>query len=113
MTLSDALERLDALLLEERLAICSIEADRVLAIADEKLALLEVLRAGDWLSAGDLRRRYRELVPRLRENGVLLAHARNSARELVQALTAGGSPTYDARGVAIVAAGARRVSINA
>lgn len=113
MGLLDVLDRLEALLEQERLAIRSIDADSVVAIADEKLSLLEALRGGDWASAEEARRRFRALVPSLRENGVLLLHARNTSRDLVQALTSTRASTYDAAGVAVVAVTGRRVSLDA
>ena len=112
MTLPEALERLDALLGEERLAIRSIDADRVAALADEKLDLMEVLRVADWQADGRSRERLRRLVPRLRENGVLLSYARNTSRDLLRAMSASLGTTYDSAGSATSAQPSRRLSIN-
>jgi hypothetical protein len=96
--LADALDRLEVLLERERLAIRAVDAESVLGIADEKLAVLAELEAADWADDRSAIERFRGLVPRLRENGVLLAHARNAARDLVQTLTHARPATYGASG---------------
>ena len=108
-----ALDALDALLDAERAAIRAVDANRVLELADEKASLVEALRAADWANARDEVHRFRALVPKLRENGVLLAHARNSARDLVQALAAERPATYGASGVAAPAVRGARLSVEA
>jgi len=98
VTLGEALGRLAALLEEERLAIRAIDSERVLALVEEKQLVLGVLERASWSDDRAAIERFRSLVPQLRENGVLLAHARNSARDLVQALTQASPSTYGASG---------------
>jgi len=113
VTLAAALDALDALLDAEREAVRSVDATRAVALADEKEALLGVLRAADWAHAPSEVARFRGLVPRLRENGVLLAHARNAARDLVQALAASSRPaTYDAQGASGTSLRGTRLSLD-
>jgi flagellar biosynthesis/type III secretory pathway chaperone len=113
VTLSAALDALDALLDAEREAVRSVDATRALELADEKEALLGVLRAADWTNARPEIEHFRALVPRLRENGVLLAHARNSARDLVHALSTAARPvTYDAQGASATTLPGTRLSLD-
>jgi len=111
--LAATLDALDALLTAEREAVRSVDATRAVTLADEKEALLGVLRTADWKSAPAEVARFRELIPRIRENGVLLAHARNAARDLVQALVASSrSVTYDAQGASATALRGTRLSLD-
>ncbi len=83
MTPNEAMTRLEALLAEERIAIRSVDATHVEALATEKLTLMqafdrETLRSDDTLAA-----RFRHACNELRNNAVILAHARNCLRDLV------------------------------
>jgi hypothetical protein len=88
--LDATLDRLDAVLTEERAAILGMDAERVVRAADDKCALVAALAAEP---AADRRRasaRLAELAKRLRHNGTLLAHARDCLRDAL--LAANGEP---------------------
>ncbi len=80
----DAIDQLERLLREERDAIKRLDGARVLAFAKQKEELVASLVADAGLDAGR-KDRLRRLVPALRENGVLLAHARDIVRDALGA----------------------------
>lgn len=94
----DAVAQLEQLLREEREAIRRLDGARVIAFAERKKQLLCALRDGP--GGLDLPRaaRLRALVPALRQNGVLLAHARDILRDALVA--AGAAPKTKQPGVA-------------
>ncbi len=99
MRFADALTRMEALLAEEREAIRQIDADRIVGLADEKESLMQAMYRGGLEEGSELAPRFHELVLGLRDNGVLLAHARNCVSDAIQ-LAAAPSGTYGAGQVA-------------
>lgn len=81
-----ALERLEALLVEEREAIRSLDSERVALAAAEKENLLTIFVGAKADEKKALAPRLGDLVPKLRHNGVLLAHARDCLRDALAAL---------------------------
>jgi hypothetical protein len=79
------LSRLEQLVDDERSAIIALDADRILTIAEEKQAILDSLN-GALPRDTSIIDRFAALVPKLRQNGVLLAHARDCLRDAIQAL---------------------------
>ncbi|MSP26004.1 MAG: hypothetical protein EXR75_12755 [Myxococcales bacterium] len=111
MTAADALARLRELVVEERDAIRAVDSERVVGLADEKERLICALRDG-MASAGQAERDlFPKVVASLRENGVLLAHARNCLRDVLQLVSA-SSATYGAAGTIAGDMRGRRVSVN-
>ena len=107
---ADPLGLFEQLLEQERDAIRRLDSEAVLGIAEKKLEAMPALAA---LQASvDVRQRMTRVVKELRRNAVLLAHARESVRELLVCLT-GSAGTYGAKGeIARPDAGrGRRVSI--
>lgn len=90
------LNELEELLTEERDAIQRLDGQRVLELAAQKQALmaslheLHVTRNG--FAPADARR-FSALVPQLRQNGVLLVHARNVLRDAVAVLGGASAAT--------------------
>ncbi|MBI5513510.1 MAG: hypothetical protein HY909_07050 [Deltaproteobacteria bacterium] len=80
MTADQVLDRLDALLEEERQAIRRLDSGVVSALADEKLDLVRSLQE---LPTRALAPRLRDLGAGLRRNAVLLAHARDCLQEVL------------------------------
>ncbi len=84
----DALTQLERLLVEERESIRRLDGAGVLAFAEQKEALVAALRGADGaLSPGDASRLH-ALTPALRQNGVLLAHARDVLRDALAVVRA-------------------------
>jgi hypothetical protein len=84
------LDRLEALLIEERTAIRTLDTEAVAASADEKERLFAALTSAPKAELATLAPRIRELSQALRHNGILLAHARDCVRDaLATALPAG------------------------
>jgi hypothetical protein len=97
MTLDAALGRLESLLEQEREAIRKVDADGIVRLSEEKESLMQLILQGGLAERADLRQRFERLVDGLGRNGVLLAHARNCVRDVVQlGATASGSysPKY-------------------
>jgi len=90
---------MEALLAEEREAIRQIDADRIVDLADEKESLMQAMQRGGLEKGSEMVPRFNEVVLGLRDNGVLLAHARNCVRDAIQ-LVAAPSGTYGAGQVA-------------
>jgi hypothetical protein len=87
------LERLEALLEEERMAIRKLRGSRVHAIACEKLELMSELDATKGAGFGRHAPRVKEVVRRLRHNSVLLVHAKSILGEAVRLKRAGIAST--------------------
>lgn len=81
----EALDRLEALLDEERLALRRLDAAAVLSIAHQKESVLTALSEDGVLAVPELRDRVRAFVMHLRHNGVLLAQARDVVRDALRA----------------------------
>jgi len=102
-----AIERLEALLEDEREALRRVDAERVAAIASDKEQLFDALVRSGAFEKPALAARLRELVAGVRRNGVLLAHARDCAREACVALggvalhKAGKPPTARPRALSV------------
>jgi len=77
------LAELDELVGEEREAIRRLDGSRVLEFATRKQALVAELCRHRTTMSPESVKRLQMLVPRLRQNGVLLAHARNVLRDAV------------------------------
>jgi flagellar biosynthesis/type III secretory pathway chaperone len=105
-----ALDRMESLLEEERAAIRRIDVDRVVALSEEKQAIMQAVAACDYQSERALHSRFRSIVMRMRENGVLLAHARNCVRDVLQLVTSPAA-TYGATGSLAPTATGRRLSV--
>lgn len=81
----EALDRLEALLEEERLALRRLDSAAVLSIAHQKETVLTALSEDGVLEVPELRERVRAFVVHLRHNGVLLAQARDVVRDALRA----------------------------
>ncbi len=110
MSPADALVRLRELVAEERQAIRTIDTDRVVALAEEKERLMLTVRDGATALAAEERATFRQLAVNLRENGVLLAHARNCLRDVLQLVSASPA-TYGTQGAIAGETRGRRVSV--
>jgi flagellar biosynthesis/type III secretory pathway chaperone len=77
------LTELEQLVGEEREAIRRLDGSRVLELATRKQALVQQLCEHGAAMSPDHVNTLRTLVSRLRQNGVLLAHARNVLRDAV------------------------------
>jgi hypothetical protein len=84
-----AAEELRALLEEERIAIRTMDSAAVAASAERKVRLLEVLSACAANEQQTVVTELGALLPELKRNGVLLAHARDCLRDAIAA-TRGG-----------------------
>lgn len=93
------LEKLEALLEEERTAIRKLWGSRVHGIASEKLELMKRLDAARGGGFGAHGPRVKEIVRRLRHNSLLLVHAKGILSEVVRLKRAGlASPNLVATG---------------
>lgn len=110
MQFEEVLGRLESLIAEEREAIRRVDARRVGALADEKEALMRAISGGGLEAPPDLLGRFRSIVAALRDNGVLLVHARNCVRDVVQLATPGS--TYGPSGATATANRPRRLSVS-
>jgi flagellar biosynthesis/type III secretory pathway chaperone len=92
---AEALTELEALLVEERDAIRRLDGQAVLEFARRKQALMATLAGQrDALGPRDATR-LQGLTPALRQNGVLLAHARDVLRDAIAVLRRETAPpTY-------------------
>jgi len=91
-------DQFEALLEQERLAIRSLDAQRVASLADQKEALLGALRACSLPTQPQFAERMTKLVKELRRNGVLLANARDCLRDVLSACQGGSQLPSHARG---------------
>jgi hypothetical protein len=82
----DPITELEHLLIEERDAIRKLDSLRVLECASRKESLIEELRGPDGSVAPEILARLRTLVPALKNNGILLAHARDILRDALSAV---------------------------
>jgi flagellar biosynthesis/type III secretory pathway chaperone len=96
------LDQIDRLIDDEREAIRSIDVDRLDEFAARKLTLMGQLSDRGLTERPDLAARFRETINQLRNNGVLLAHARNCVRDVIQIVAAPAS-LYDPSGKAAAA----------
>ncbi len=97
MELETTLIEMEQLIEDERDAIRNIEVERLEQFAERKLGLMQALGEQGLGDRGDLADRFREVVVQLRHNGVLLAHARNCVRDVIQTVTAPAA-LYDPSG---------------
>ncbi len=97
MDVESTLAEMEQLLDDERTAIRKIDVDRLEQTADRKLALMQILTEGGLDGRSDLTERFGAMVTQLRDNGVLLAHARNCVRDVIQVVAAPAS-LYDTTG---------------
>lgn len=97
MTPVEALDRLHEVLEEERAAIRSVNASSVEALAMEKLMLMRAFNRDVLREDPELLARFKDMTTELRNNAVVLAHARNCVRDLVH-LAAPAPATYAANG---------------
>ncbi len=114
MRWQDALARLEALLAEERAAIRTLDAGRVLELSLEKERLVEALRtptASRSPAPKPPADRLRRLGDDLRRNAVLLAHARDCIRDVVAGHGAADAPLPARSGRPAAALPGRRVSV--
>ena len=82
MNAEATLDRLDHLLAAERAAIRGLDSERTLSIAEEKALLMTEL-APLVAGRGDLADRLRFTTRSMRDNCVLLAHARDCLRDVL------------------------------
>lgn len=109
MTPEELLTRFEVLIAEERRAVVGLAAEQVLAFAIEKEELILALRQV-WAEVdAPGRARFQAVVREMRNNCVLLAHARSCVRDAVESL-AGPSASYGRAGMiqALPGRGARR-----
>ncbi len=92
----DAITQLERVLREEREAIGRLDGAKVLDCAKEKEALVASLRGVNGTFEQSARARLRALVPALRHNGILLAHARDILRDALSAARAAQRPVAGA-----------------
>ena len=86
------LAELDQLVGEEREAIRRLDGSRVLELATRKQALVQDLCQHRTTMSPEHVNTLRALVSRLRQNGVLLAHARNVLRDAVAVMRRESQP---------------------
>src|SRR5258708_11006521 len=84
----DAITELEQLLRDEREAIRRLDGARVLSYAERKEALLGALREGGAPLSEENAAGLQDVVPALRHNSVLLAHARDILRDAIVATRA-------------------------
>lgn len=98
-TPEQALDQIDQLLEEERTAIRLLDGERVQAICDEKLALMQNLQT---LLDGreDLAPKLQSITAGLRRNAVLLANARDCLRDVLAAIPGAPQPALNAASTA-------------
>lgn len=99
MTAESLLDEMDALLQTERVTLRALDASRVVEIAERKGEILAALATAA-PSRKDLRGRIEAMVRMLRENCLLLAHARHCVRDVTAGVARelnrqGGAPAAD------------------
>ena len=93
MSADEILAEFKIVLADERAAIRSADAKAVLEAATKKEKLAaDLVECGAW-TRGDMLQPLSKLVEELRNNGVLLAHARDCLRDAIAALH--GAPAAD------------------
>ena len=93
MSADEILAEFKVVLADERVAIRKADAKSVLLAATKKEKLAtELVDSGAW-SRGDMLAGLSSLVEELRNNGVLLAHARDCLRDAIAALH--GAPSHE------------------
>jgi hypothetical protein len=92
----DAISQLERLLREEREAIRRLDGAKVLELAREKESFVALLGGKEGALDSDQKSRLRALVPMLRHNGILLAHARDILRDAIAATRAVQRPAMGA-----------------
>jgi flagellar biosynthesis/type III secretory pathway chaperone len=85
--------QLEQVIGEERDAIRRLDGRRVLELAQRKQALVAHLCQHRQRISPEVGRRLSLLMPRLKQNGILLAHARNVLRDAVSVMRRATSPT--------------------
>jgi hypothetical protein len=93
----DAISHLERVLREEREAIRCLDGAKVLELARDKESCMALLGAKDGALDKDQKARLRALVPMLRHNGILLAHARDILRDAIAAARAAQGPAVGAQ----------------
>ena len=88
----DPISQLERVLREEREAIRCLDGAKVLDLAREKESFIALLGAKEGALDKDQKARLRALVPMLRHNGILLAHARDILRDAIAAARAAQRP---------------------
>ncbi len=89
-----ALDELERLLREERDAIRALDGAKVLAFAQRKEEIVRSLVGPDAPLDAARSQRLRALLPALRHNGVLLAHARDIMRDALAAVGMATKPAH-------------------
>ena len=86
MSTTDVLDRLEALLEEEREALTRLEAARVVVLTEEKETIVLALSEGMPTASSDDREQFARLLADMRRNVVLYAHALDCLRDAVLVL---------------------------
>jgi hypothetical protein len=99
MNAESLLDEMDALLESEKVSLRVLDASRVVEIAERKAEILAALVTAA-PSRKDLRGRIEAMVRMLRENCLLLAHARHCVRDVTAGVARelnrqGGAPVAD------------------
>jgi flagellar biosynthesis/type III secretory pathway chaperone len=84
--LEEALAELETLLVQERDAIRRLDGRGVTELADRKQSIVSRLNAARSEFGAAEASRLRAITPMLRQNGVLLAHARDILRDALAAM---------------------------
>ena len=92
----DPITQLERVLREEREAIRRLDAAKVLDLAREKESSMAALSALRGSLDDRQKERLRALVPTLRQNGILLAHARDILRDAIAVARAAQRPANGA-----------------
>lgn len=92
----DPITRLERVLREEREAIRRLDGAAVLELAREKESSMAALKAIQGSLDDRQKARVRALVPALRQNGILLAHARDILRDAIAVARAAQKPANGA-----------------
>ncbi len=107
MTPEDLLDQIEALLAEERVAIRQLDGRAIDEAATRKEALFSELRRSGAAGRKDLAPRLHALIPSLRRNIVLLAHARNCLHDVLVAFRGEVPQVFGRRGLRLVNGGRR------
>jgi len=107
----DAATELETLLREEREAIRRLDSPAVLSFAQRKEALIHTLRGGGTTLSASGAESLRALVPALRHNSVLLAHARDILRDAITASRSEMASPTTPHGAPVAGAAPRILSV--
>jgi len=88
-SLQTTLDHIEALLDEERSAIARADSARVMELSVEKEGAMNALLAGGIGDHPELLPQFRRMTERLRENLVLLVHARACVNDVLSTFAAG------------------------